>query len=138
MYSGLSPDFGYSGDEDQGLMGSLAVLMKIGIFSVNGGTATEPVYEIASPLFEKVTIHLNRKYYPGEKIIIESRNNSSENYYVRSAAWNGVQWDKSWITHDAFVKGGTLTLDMASAPNKQWASAPASAPPSMSTMEGAD
>lgn len=136
VYSGLSPDFGYSGDEDQGLMGSLAVLMKIGIFSVNGGTAAEPVYEIASPLFDKVTIHLNRKYYPGEKIIIESRNNSSENYYIRSATWNGAQWDKAWITHDSFVKGGTLTLEMAPEPNKQWASAPASAPPSMSTMEG--
>jgi predicted alpha-1,2-mannosidase len=43
VYSGLSPDSGYSGDEDQGLMGSLAVLMKIGIFSVNGGTAIEPI-----------------------------------------------------------------------------------------------
>ncbi|MEQ9307692.1 MAG: glycoside hydrolase family 92 protein, partial [Marinoscillum sp.] len=35
-FSGLSPASGYNGDEDQGLMGSLAVLMKIGLFQMNG------------------------------------------------------------------------------------------------------
>ena len=34
-FSGLSPSTGYNGDEDQGLMGSLAVLMKMGLFMLN-------------------------------------------------------------------------------------------------------
>jgi len=37
-FSGLAPNTGYNGDEDQGLMGSLNVLMKIGLFQMNGGT----------------------------------------------------------------------------------------------------
>ncbi|MEZ4902110.1 MAG: GH92 family glycosyl hydrolase [Spirosomataceae bacterium] len=57
-YSGISPQFGYSGDEDQGLMGSLSVLMKTGLFSVNGGTSPQPFYEISSPIFNKITFHL--------------------------------------------------------------------------------
>ncbi|NND31043.1 MAG: glycoside hydrolase family 92 protein, partial [Saprospiraceae bacterium] len=36
VYNDLSPESGYSGDEDQGLMGSLAVLMKLGLFSMDG------------------------------------------------------------------------------------------------------
>lgn len=36
VYAGISPQKGYSGDEDQGLMGSLAVLLKIGLFSTDG------------------------------------------------------------------------------------------------------
>jgi predicted alpha-1,2-mannosidase len=134
VYSGLSPDAGYSGDEDQGLMGSLAVLMKIGIFSVNGGTAIQPVYERGGPVFDRVTIHLNKDYYPGEKIVIEAQNNAPENYYIQAATWNGAAWQKPWIKHDVFVKGGTLKLAMGAKPNKDWGSAPASAPPSMSTM----
>jgi predicted alpha-1,2-mannosidase len=132
VYSGLSPDSGYSGDEDQGLMGSLAVLMKIGIFSVNGGTAIEPIYEFGSPVFDRVTIHLNRDYYPAEKIVIDAENSAPENYYIQSATWNGAPWDKAWIKHDLLVKGGTLKLTMGPRPNKDWGSA--SAPPSMSTM----
>src|SRR5690606_19953563 len=84
VYGDLSPEAGYSGDEDQGLMGSLAVLMKIGIFSVNGGTATRPFYEIGSPIFDRITLHLNPAYYPGEKVIIEADNNAPEHYYVQS------------------------------------------------------
>ena len=44
VYSGISPQKGYSGDEDQGLMGSLAVLLKIGLFSTDGGTAQRKLH----------------------------------------------------------------------------------------------
>lgn len=132
VYQDLSPDFGYSGDEDQGLMGSLAVLMKTGIFSMNGGVSLQPVYEIGSPLFDKITLSLNPAYYPGKQIIIQADGNGPEQYYIQSAAWNGRSLDKAWINHEEFVRGGTLRLQMGAAPNKQWASAPGLAPPSMS------
>jgi hypothetical protein len=48
VYSGISPQKGYSADEDQGLMGSLAVLMKIGLFSTNGGTSATPSMKSAA------------------------------------------------------------------------------------------
>jgi predicted alpha-1,2-mannosidase len=37
VFSGVDPGTGYNGDEDQGLMGSLAVLTKLGLFQMNGG-----------------------------------------------------------------------------------------------------
>lgn len=120
VYSGISPDSGYSGDEDQGLMGSLAVLLKTGIFSTNGGTSPEPFYEIASPIFNKVTFHLNPKYYTGKTFTIETRNNSASNLYIQSATLNGKPYNSPFVKHDELVSGGTLRLDLGPRPNKQW------------------
>lgn len=120
VYSGVSPQIGYSGDEDQGLMGALAVLMKIGIFTVDGGTAERPVYEIGSPIFDKITIHLNNDYYEGEKFVIETKNNSSDHMYIQSATLNEQALSKPWFYHDELIKGGKLVLDMGGEPNKQW------------------
>lgn len=131
VYSDLSPQFGYSGDEDQGLMGSLSVLMKSGIFSTNGGTSSEPYYEISSPIFNKITFNLNQKYYSGGKFVVEAKNNSNKNFYIQSAQLNGQSLNKPWILHDTVVKGGKLTLIMGDKPNKTWGSKPEQAPPSM-------
>jgi predicted alpha-1,2-mannosidase len=133
VYSGLSPNFGYSGDEDQGLMGSLAVLMKMGIFSTNGGTSTEPFYEISSPIFNKITLHLNHKYYVGKKITIEAKGNNSKNIYIQSAQWNNQSLNQPWLLHETMVKGGNLILKMGEKPNKSWGSDVNQAPPSMTS-----
>ena len=120
VYSGLSPDFGYSGDEDQGLMGTLAVLMKIGIFSVNGGTSTEPYYEIASPIFDKITLHLNPEYYSGGSFVIEVEGNGPENFYIQSASLDEKDLNRPFINHSDVVVGGKLRLNMGKTPNKNW------------------
>jgi len=133
VYSGLSPDFGYSGDEDQGLMGTLAVLFKIGLFSTNGGVSSEPVYEIGSPIFDKITLHLNPDYYPGGQFVIETHNNSEANVYIQSAELNGEPLERAWIWHGTVANGGTLRLVMGDAPNKRFGASPTSAPPSMSS-----
>jgi len=132
VYSGISPQKGYSGDEDQGLMGSLAVLLKIGLFSTNGGTSEKPFYEISSPVFNKITIHLNPKYYPGKQFVIETKNNGPKNYYIRSAKLNGAVWNQPWLFHETLVKGGQLVLQMGDKPDESWGSDTMEAPPSMS------
>ncbi len=129
VYSHLTYERGYSGDEDQGLMGSLAVLLKIGLFSVDGGVNEKPYYEIGSPIFDKITIHLNNDYYPGNTFVIETINNSPENKYIQSASLNGEGLHRPWFLHDTLVNGGTLRLEMGPEPNKEWGSAPADAPP---------
>ena len=104
-------------------MGSLAVLLKTGIFSTNGGTSPEPFYEIASPIFNKVTFHLNPKYYTGKTFTIETRNNSASNLYIQSATLNGKPYNSPFVKHDLLVSGGTLRLDLGPGPNKQWGTA---------------
>ncbi|MGQ1889207.1 GH92 family glycosyl hydrolase [Thermophagus sp. OGC60D27] len=121
VYEDLSPDQGYNGDEDQGMMGSLAVLMKMGLFSMKGGCSLEPILELGSPVFDRITIQLNPRYYSGEKLVIEVRNNSDQNRYIQSAQWNGKALQNWYVLHNDIVKGGTLILNMGKAPNEQWA-----------------
>ncbi|MCW3091687.1 MAG: alpha,2-mannosidase [Ferruginibacter sp.] len=135
VYSGISPQKGYSGDEDQGLMGSLAVLMKIGLFSTNGGTSQKPFYEIGSPIFNKITIHLNPKYYQGKQFEIITKNNGPKNFYIQSAILNGKALNQPWFWHETLVKGGRLILQMGQQPNKSWGSDLKMSPPSMSSAK---
>jgi predicted alpha-1,2-mannosidase len=114
-FSGVSPTKGYNGDEDQGLMGTLAVLYKIGLFQMTGGTEANPEYQLGSPLFDQVTIQLNQKYYPGKSLTIKAIDNSDTNRYILSADLNGNPVTASSLNHRELVKGGTLTLKMGPA-----------------------
>lgn len=132
IYSHLDPQNGYNGDEDQGFMGSLSVLLKMGLFQMRGGAAIDPIYEIGSPIFDKITIKLNKDYYLADEFVIETNNNSSENRYIQSATLDGKTWNKSWFFHKDLVDGGKLMLNMGDEPNKKWGSDPALLPPSIS------
>lgn len=132
LFSDLDPQHGYHGDEDQGLMGSLAVLMKMGLFDMRGGAALTPTYDIGSPIFDKITIQLNPKYYPGGEFVIETTNNSTKNRYIQSATLNGESLNKAWFYHSDLVKGGKLLLNMGAIANKKWGADPELLPASMS------
>lgn len=112
-FSGLTPATGYNGDEDQGLMGSLNVLMKIGLFQMNGGTEENPEYQIGSPIFDKITINLNPKYYSNKAFIIKTVNNSATNVYVNKVTLNNELVDNYSISQSDIVNGGELVLEMA-------------------------
>ena len=131
-FGGISPTDGYRGDEDQGQAGGLCVMMAIGLFQTRGGAARAPVYEITSPIFDRVTVHLNPRYYPGGQFTISTRDNSPRNAYIQSASLNGKPLTRPWFTHHELIQGGTLELQLGPTPNKSWGSAPDDAPPSMS------
>ncbi len=119
-FNDTTPYGGYNGDEDQGQMGALGVLMAIGIFEEDGGAAADPVYEITSPVFDKVTIHLNPDYYPGKTFVISTENNSEANMYIQDAWLNGKEWNNYSFSHADFIEGGSLKLKLGPSPNKEW------------------
>lgn len=112
VFSGLDPQSGYNGDEDQGLMGSLAVLMKIGLFQLTGGTEQDPIYWIGSPLFDEISISLDDQYYPGGQFTIKTINNSDTHRLVKRATLNGEVLDRQFIYHSEITSGGLLELIM--------------------------
>ncbi len=117
VFTEMSPYFGYQGDEDQGLMGALAVLMKIGLFQMSGGCEKDPVYEIGSPVFNTITIHLNSKYYNAKEFTIKTNNNGVNSPYVQSAKLNDKPLTKYYINHSAINAGAKLELNMGIQPN---------------------
>jgi predicted alpha-1,2-mannosidase len=120
-FGDISPDGGYNGDEDQGQMGALGVLMAVGLFDIQGGASVAPRYEITAPLFDRITIHLDKRYYAGGQVTIVADDNRPGNVYIQSAAWNGKPLTgRFWITHQEFSSGGTLRLRLGPRPNKKW------------------
>jgi len=120
-YGGITPELGYGGhDEDQGQMGGVSALMAIGLFNIIGTESSTPFYEITSPVFEKVTIKLDNRYYKGKEFIIKTYNNSKENCYIQKARINGKPLDNFWFTHKQFASGGELELWLDNIPNKKW------------------
>ena len=128
-YGGTNPNIGYGGhDEDQGQMGGISALMKIGLFSLRGGTAREPIYEITTPEFEEVVITLDPRYYSGETFTIKAHHQAPENVYIQKAALNGQPLENCWIYHKDFAAGGVLELWLGPEPNKAWGKSPVDIP----------
>lgn len=120
VYGDITPYGGYHGDEDQGQKGALGVLMAIGLFDVQGGASVDPQYEITSPLFDKITIQLDNRYYSGKQFVIKVKNNSSENCYIQSAKLNGKELNTYHFSHKEFAAGGLLEIELGATPNKDW------------------
>jgi predicted alpha-1,2-mannosidase len=131
-YYGSTPYHGWLGDEDEGQMGAWYVMAAMGLFETDGGASTKPFYEIGSPVFDKVIIALDTKYYKGGSFTIDAQNTSDANRYIQSATFNGKPLTKPWIYHQDVVNGGKLVLVMGPKPNVNWGSKPGDAPPSMS------
>jgi putative alpha-1,2-mannosidase len=119
-FGDVSPYGGYNGDEDQGQMGALGVLMAMGLFQMDGGASINSSYEITTPLFDEIEIELDSRYYSGKKFLITTENNSEENFYIQQAELNGENWTKFTFSHDVFAKGGKLNLKLGNTPNKNW------------------
>ena len=132
VYSDNDPQHGYSGDEDQGLMGALCVLMKIGLFEMKGGAEINPSYDLSSPIFDQITIHLDKDYYQGVNFKIDVLNNSPKNKFIQSVKLNGKPLNQSWLYHKDLVKGGNLEYVLGEEPNYDWGTALESLPSSMS------
>ena len=109
--------YGYGQDEDQGQLGAWYVMSALGLFDVKGLTEIEPKFQIGAPLFDRVTIRLNKDYYPGEKFVIETKKHSADDCYLQSIALNGTPQDSIQIPFKEIVNGGKLTLQLDSSPN---------------------
>ncbi len=115
---------GLCGNEDCGQMSAWYILSSIGFYPVNPADGN---YVIGTPHFEKVTLDLGG----GRILNVEASGLSDTNIYVQGVTLNGKPVDRAWVSHSEIVTGGTLKFTMGAEPNRSWASAPESAPPSM-------
>ena len=105
-----APD-GLSGNEDCGQMSAWYILNSMGFYQVCPG---KPVYSIGRPLFDRVDISL-----PDRNVFsIVTKNNSSENKYIKSVTLNGRPLDEPFLNHQDIARGGTLEIVMSAEPTK--------------------
>jgi putative alpha-1,2-mannosidase len=107
-----SPD-GLPGNDDLGAMSSAYLFNAMGIFPVCPG---RPLYAIGSPLFQSVKLHLANK----KTFVIESKDQSAPNKYVRSLTVNGQPYEQLSIPHSLLMKGGIMQFVMSESTTEQW------------------
>jgi predicted alpha-1,2-mannosidase len=105
------PD-GLINNEDCGQMSSWYIMGALGFYSFCPG---DNLYALTSPLFEKVTLHLDN----GNDIVISSENNT-ENPYIKSLHVNGQPYDKTIISHHMLTEGIKLNYELSAVPNRNW------------------
>ncbi len=113
---------GIPGDEDGGGMSAFVVFSMMGFYPVTAGV---PTYDIGSPVFSKVTIHLKN----GKDFVLAAPGSSRDNKYIQAVRLNGKPSDRIWFRHADIVNGGTLELTMGNVPNTSLGAAAASFPP---------
>jgi predicted alpha-1,2-mannosidase len=104
---------GLSGNEDCGQMSAWYVFSAMGLYPFNPASGE---YQIGSPIFEKSTIKISENI----TFTIIAKNASEKNIYIQSATLNGVNFNKTSISHEELLKGGILHFEMANTPNKEW------------------
>ncbi len=122
---------GIPGDEDGGGMSAFVVFSMMGFYPVTPGL---PVYDIVSPVFDKVTIHLKN----GKDFVVTARNTSRQNKYIQSIRLNGKPLDRVWFRHVDLVNGGVLELTMGNTPNLRLGAEPDTFPPDAITARPED
>ncbi|MGO8674314.1 MAG: GH92 family glycosyl hydrolase [Limisphaerales bacterium] len=122
-YYGHNPADAYLGDEDQGQMSAWFVMSSLGLFQTDGGCRVSPIYEIASPLYPKIVLHLSAQHYGGKTFTILARNASPQNRFIQSARLDGQPLNRWWIRQKEVLQGGQLELDLGPTPNMEWAAA---------------
>jgi predicted alpha-1,2-mannosidase len=110
MYS-PAPD-GYCGDEDNGQTSAWYIFSALGFYPVCPGSGQ---YVLGSPLFPKATLYLP----DGKTVEIQSKNNNSENVYVKSLKLNGKNDTHNYLEIETLKKGAELLFEMDDKPNTQ-------------------
>ena len=107
-YYTAKPD-GIPGNDDTGTMSAWAIFSMMGIYPDNPGS---PWFTLTSPVFDKVTLHLDPKYYPCGDITIEAHRTSPDEGYIKSMTLGGKPLTSFRISQKQLMEGKTLRMEM--------------------------
>jgi len=105
-----TPD-GYCGDEDNGQTSAWYVFSAIGFYPV---CPASDQYELGAPLFRKIVLNLEN----GKRVVINAKNNTDGNRYIKKMLYNGKLYDYNWLSHQSLLKGAIIDIQMQQQPNK--------------------
>ena len=100
---------GVCGNEDAGQMSAWYVLSSLGLYQVDPAKGD---FQFGSPAVRKAVVKVGE----GKTFTVIAENNSPENIYIQSAKLNGVKLDRTSITYDEIMAGGTLEFVMGPQP----------------------
>ncbi|SOE09900.1 alpha-1,2-mannosidase, putative [Streptomyces sp. 2323.1] len=116
---------GMTGNDDLGTMSSWMVLSSMGIFPVQPGTDS---WGLSTPVFDRVDLTLDRRYYPSGHFTVAAPGTSSANRYVQSVSLDGADRDRTYLTTDELRSGRELAFTVGPKPSG-WGTGEHAAPP---------
>ncbi len=104
---------GLCGNDDCGQMSAWYILSVLGFYPVAPGSNQ---YVVGSPCVNKAEINLEN----GKTLKIIAEDLSTQNIYIKKLILNGIEINRSFITHDEIINGDELRFIMDNKPNKDW------------------
>lgn len=101
------PD-GIPGNDDCGTMSAWAIFSMMGLYPDCPGS---PHYTLTTPTFDRVTLHLDKRYYPQGDLVIEARRPSPDHPFIKSMTLGGKRLNSYRVGHDELVKGRRLVIE---------------------------
>lgn len=107
-YFTAKPD-GIPGNDDCGTMSAWAIFTMLGLYPDCPGS---PYYSLTAPVFDRVTLHLDPRYYPKGDLVIEASHPSPSSHRIVSMTLGGKRFSKYRISHDELINAGTLKFNL--------------------------
>ncbi|MFF5724879.1 GH92 family glycosyl hydrolase [[Kitasatospora] papulosa] len=118
---------GMTGNDDLGTMSAWNVLSSIGVFPVQPGTDT---WGLSTPVFERVDLTLDRRYYPEGGLTVKAPGTSDSARYIRSARIDGGAYGKTYLTTEDIRGTRELSFEVGTTPSG-WGTSADAAPPAL-------
>ncbi|MBU2019634.1 MAG: GH92 family glycosyl hydrolase [Bacteroidetes bacterium] len=104
-----APD-GLAGNEDCGQMSAWYVLSAMGFYQVAPGN---PYYDFGRPIADSIKLHFENGKTANFTIVNQAPNNS----FIQKITRNGVDYKKSYFSHDELMTGGNWVIEMGAQPS---------------------
>ncbi|MFV0247492.1 MAG: GH92 family glycosyl hydrolase, partial [Tenacibaculum sp.] len=96
---------GLPGNDDTGTMSAWLIHAMMGIYPIS---PAEPIYTITTPMFNKITIRLNPKYYKNKKLTI-TRNGPKEGK-IHAIQLKGKKLNKFFVSHRELTNSSSIKI----------------------------
>ncbi|WP_425276747.1 GH92 family glycosyl hydrolase [Streptomyces bauhiniae] len=118
---------GMTGNDDLGTMSAWNVLSSIGVFPVQPGYDT---WGLSTPVFDRVDLTLDRRYYPHGALTITAPGTSADTRYVQSARLDGAAYGRTYLTTGELRTHRSLSFTVGSTPSS-WGTGADAGPPAL-------
>jgi predicted alpha-1,2-mannosidase len=118
---------GMTGNDDLGTMSAWHVLSSIGIFPVQPGYGT---WGLSTPVFDRVDLHLDRRYWPGGTLTVTAPGTSATDRYVQAVRRDAVTHERTYLTTRELRSLRSLSFTVGPRPS-EWGTSPEAAPPAL-------
>jgi len=98
-----TPD-GLPGNDDTGTMSAWLIYSMMGIYPIS---PADPLYTITTPVFDKITIQLDGRYYKNKQLVIKKEGHGK----IKCVEINGKIKKSYFITHQELISGNVLKIE---------------------------